>query len=248
MRRTASLPIVLETRQPDAAGTDLSLHPRVHSRWTGQCRPAPAFDAPLAADLGVSRTTALLALEQLRAEGYVVARPGSGMFIAPQSARQRRHRRCHCDKPRRASAVFAARLLAVAHAGARPAAASRTAAHSAWAHRRSICFRSAAGRSSRANACVAETVSQLRLLAARRLASLARGHCRAGAVARHALRRRPGAGGDGRAARPGPSSRTCCSIRATRPGWKTRDIPVRVVRWSRGGRHRDPDARGRAKA
>jgi GntR family transcriptional regulator / MocR family aminotransferase len=38
----------------------------------------------LAADLGVSRTTALLALEQLRAEGYLIARPGSGTFIAPR--------------------------------------------------------------------------------------------------------------------------------------------------------------------
>ena len=38
----------------------------------------------LAADLGVSRTTALLALEQLRAEGYITARPGSGTFIAPR--------------------------------------------------------------------------------------------------------------------------------------------------------------------
>ena len=36
----------------------------------------------LAADLRVSRTTALLAVEQLRAEGYVVARRGSGTFIA----------------------------------------------------------------------------------------------------------------------------------------------------------------------
>jgi GntR family transcriptional regulator/MocR family aminotransferase len=38
----------------------------------------------LAADLGVSRTTALLALERLSAEGYVVARRGSGVYIAPQ--------------------------------------------------------------------------------------------------------------------------------------------------------------------
>ena len=37
----------------------------------------------LAADQRVSRNTVLLALEQLRAEGYVVMRPGSGMFIAP---------------------------------------------------------------------------------------------------------------------------------------------------------------------
>lgn len=36
----------------------------------------------LAADLKVSRTTALLAVEQLRAEGYVVALRGSGTFVA----------------------------------------------------------------------------------------------------------------------------------------------------------------------
>lgn len=36
----------------------------------------------LAADLGVSRTTVLLAFEQLKAEGYIVPRPGSGIYIA----------------------------------------------------------------------------------------------------------------------------------------------------------------------
>jgi GntR family transcriptional regulator/MocR family aminotransferase len=36
----------------------------------------------LAADLRVSRTTSLLALEQLVAEGYLTARPGSGTFVA----------------------------------------------------------------------------------------------------------------------------------------------------------------------
>lgn len=38
----------------------------------------------LAAELGVSRNTALLALDQLRAEGYVVARRGAGVFVARQ--------------------------------------------------------------------------------------------------------------------------------------------------------------------
>ena len=38
----------------------------------------------LAKDLGVSRTTILAAYEQLLAEGYVVARVGSGTFVAPQ--------------------------------------------------------------------------------------------------------------------------------------------------------------------
>jgi len=38
----------------------------------------------LAADLGVSRTTVLLAFEQLKAEGYIVPRPGSGIYIAKE--------------------------------------------------------------------------------------------------------------------------------------------------------------------
>src|SRR4051794_5914122 len=36
----------------------------------------------LAAELGVSRTTVLLAFEQLKSEGYIVPRPGSGIYIA----------------------------------------------------------------------------------------------------------------------------------------------------------------------
>ena len=36
----------------------------------------------LAADLGVSRTTSLLAYEQLAAEGYLESRRGSGTYVA----------------------------------------------------------------------------------------------------------------------------------------------------------------------
>jgi DNA-binding transcriptional regulator YhcF (GntR family) len=36
----------------------------------------------LAADLGISRITTVLALEQLAAEGYVTARPGAGTFVS----------------------------------------------------------------------------------------------------------------------------------------------------------------------
>jgi GntR family transcriptional regulator/MocR family aminotransferase len=36
----------------------------------------------LAVDLGVSRTTAILAMEQLQAEGYLTSQPGSGTFVA----------------------------------------------------------------------------------------------------------------------------------------------------------------------
>ncbi len=83
MPRTASLPIFLERH----AGR--SLQHQIYSsirqcildgRVRSDCR-LPSTRA-LAAELGVSRTTTFLALEQLRAEGYVVARRGSGMFIA----------------------------------------------------------------------------------------------------------------------------------------------------------------------
>jgi len=50
----------------------------------GNLRPGTRLmsSRALAADLGVSRITTLLALEQLQAEGYVTARRGSGMFVA----------------------------------------------------------------------------------------------------------------------------------------------------------------------
>ena len=38
----------------------------------------------LAAELGVSRTTVVLAVESLYAEGYLVSRRGAGMFVAPE--------------------------------------------------------------------------------------------------------------------------------------------------------------------
>jgi GntR family transcriptional regulator/MocR family aminotransferase len=50
----------------------------------------------LAHDLGVSRTTSLLALEQLRAEGYVAMRAGSGTYVAgdlPDDRPQQHHHR-----------------------------------------------------------------------------------------------------------------------------------------------------------
>jgi GntR family transcriptional regulator/MocR family aminotransferase len=83
----------------------------------------------IASDLGVSRTTTLLAFEQLTAEGYLTARRGSGTYVArelpddlpraraPQIVRRREHppvsrrgaalraipaaaRRCHTGAPR----------------------------------------------------------------------------------------------------------------------------------------------------
>ena len=51
---------------------------------SGRVKPGARLPSSraLAADLGISRTTSLLAIEQLMAEGYVTARPGSGIFVA----------------------------------------------------------------------------------------------------------------------------------------------------------------------
>jgi len=89
MSRTASLPIFLERG-------DTTLQYQIYD-GIRHCIVAGLIAADrrlpstrtLAADLGVSRTTALLALEQLRAEGYIVARPGSGTFIAPRLPERR---------------------------------------------------------------------------------------------------------------------------------------------------------------
>jgi len=45
----------------------------------------------LAEDLGVSRTTTMLALEQLLAEGYLATQPGSGTFVARELPDDLRH-------------------------------------------------------------------------------------------------------------------------------------------------------------
>lgn len=52
---------------------------------TGTVKPGARLPSSraLAAELGVCRTTSLLALEQLIAEGYVATRPGSGTYVAP---------------------------------------------------------------------------------------------------------------------------------------------------------------------
>ena len=84
MSRTASLPIFLE--RGDRTLQDQiydSIRHCIVAGLIGADRRLPSTRV-LAADLGVSRTTALLALEQLRAEGYIVARRGSGTFTAPR--------------------------------------------------------------------------------------------------------------------------------------------------------------------
>jgi GntR family transcriptional regulator/MocR family aminotransferase len=89
MPRTASLPLFLEPG-------DGTLQQQIYL-GIRRCIVDGLVDAnyrlpstrELAADLGVSRTTALLALEQLSAEGYVVARRGSGVYISPRQPERR---------------------------------------------------------------------------------------------------------------------------------------------------------------
>src|SRR5262245_50716094 len=83
MRRTARLPVFIERRGRR------SLQEQIY-RCVRQCIRDELIDPysrlpstrALAADLCVSRTTVLLALEQLRAEGYLHARRGSGTYVA----------------------------------------------------------------------------------------------------------------------------------------------------------------------
>ena len=84
------------------AGADLSLRSvqAIADGLIGADRRLPSTRT-LAAELGVSRTTTLLALEQLCAEGYVFARRGAGMFIAPVGASTSSPRTCTRDPRRR---------------------------------------------------------------------------------------------------------------------------------------------------
>ena len=84
MRRTARLPLFIE-RGSHSLQEQIyrSIRQSIVDGLVGPEQRLPST-RDLAVDLGVSRTTTLLALEQLRAEGYIVARPGSGTYIAPQ--------------------------------------------------------------------------------------------------------------------------------------------------------------------
>src|SRR5688572_33309376 len=70
----------------------------------------------LAADLGVSRTTVLLAFEQLKAEGYIVPRPGSGIYIAKELTDRRPDLRVLSAAVAVKHPLFAARGSSTAHA------------------------------------------------------------------------------------------------------------------------------------
>lgn len=70
----------------------------------------------LAADLGVSRTTVLLAFEQLKAEGYIVPKPGSGIYIAKELPDRRPHLRVVSTAATVKHPLFSARGRSLAQA------------------------------------------------------------------------------------------------------------------------------------
>src|SRR5690349_17626320 len=83
MRRTASLPIFIRGEGTLQQQIYRCIRQSIVDGLVDVDSPLPSTRV-LAADLRVSRTTTLLALEQLRAEGFIVAKPGSGTFVARQ--------------------------------------------------------------------------------------------------------------------------------------------------------------------
>ena len=86
---TSTRPRVFCIRVDAAIAEDSSGRSRVDpARDPGRARRSPGTRLPstraLAHDLGVSRTTTLLAVQQLEAEGYLTGRRGSGTFVAKE--------------------------------------------------------------------------------------------------------------------------------------------------------------------
>src|SRR5262245_36524880 len=84
-RRTASLLVRLDGRTGEALQQQIYAGIR-RAVLDGVVAPGTRLlsSRALARDLGVSRTTSVLALEQLLAEGYLTARRGSGTFVASE--------------------------------------------------------------------------------------------------------------------------------------------------------------------
>jgi len=82
----------------------------------GRLRPGCRLPATreLASDMGLSRNTVLAAYEQLRAEGFVHARVGSGTYVAHVDVRSRPRRPRQSS---RANSAFARRARSVFHPG-----------------------------------------------------------------------------------------------------------------------------------
>jgi GntR family transcriptional regulator/MocR family aminotransferase len=116
-RRPTSLLIRLDPRQPGGLQRQIytSIQRAILDGVVGPGTRLPSSRA-LADDLDVSRTTTLLAVQQLQAEGYLTGRRGSGIFVAdelPDDLLRRRTARPaarlkHPDLSRRGAALVAA--------------------------------------------------------------------------------------------------------------------------------------------
>lgn len=83
MQRATSLLVHIDPGGPE--GLQRQIYRSIRGAiLEGRLRPGARVPSSraLARDLGVSRTTTVLALEQLAAEGYLHARPASGLFVA----------------------------------------------------------------------------------------------------------------------------------------------------------------------
>jgi len=83
MGKTATLPIRIQPARGQTLQMQIYSSVR-RSIMTGRLRAEGRLPSTraLAAELGISRTTVLLAFEQLEAEGYIVPRRGSGNYVA----------------------------------------------------------------------------------------------------------------------------------------------------------------------
>src|SRR4029450_460133 len=84
-RRSPSLLIRLDGRVRGQLQRQISASiPRAILDGVGAPGARPPSAGGLADDLGVSRTTTLLAVQQLQAEGYLTGRRGSGTYVAAE--------------------------------------------------------------------------------------------------------------------------------------------------------------------
>ena len=107
----------------------------------------------LADDLEVSRTTTLLAYDQLQSEGYLTPRHGSGTFVASELPDDRLRLVLPHRRPRPAHPPLSRRGLRWPRHRLLQTGSPVRQERSASVCRRSICFRSGSGRSCRRGGC-----------------------------------------------------------------------------------------------
>lgn len=84
MPRKPLLSIVLDRKGPDSLQDQLAagLRQRLQSGWLTAGKPLPS-SRDLSRDLGISRNTVIAAYDRLLGEGYLEARPRSGLYVSP---------------------------------------------------------------------------------------------------------------------------------------------------------------------